>query len=139
MPVFPHPATHKIDKMLSFMISTQFIPGETWKEIEGTDGDYFVSDFGRVLSLCNNLARVLKPYNCNGYLCVDICGFDKKIHRLVAIAFIPKPEGKDIVHHIDGNKHNNCVSNLTWATHKENTKAYLESLQRTETDKCQSS
>ena len=129
MPVFPnHPATHKVDKMLCFIASSQFVPGETWKEIEWTNGDYFVSDFGRVLSLCNNEARVLKPYNCNGYLCVSISNKDRKIHQLVARAFIPNPEAKPIIHHIDGNKQNNNVSNLMWATHKENIKAYLDSL-----------
>lgn len=125
-----HPATHRIDKLLCFLCSSQFLPGETWREIEWSDSEYLVSDTGRVLSLYNNEARILQPYDCNGYLCVAINGRDRKIHRLVAQAFIPNPEGKKIVHHKDGNKHNNHVSNLSWATHSENRNAYLDSLRK---------
>ena len=60
-----------------------------------------------------------------GYLVVKLCKnnirSNKKIHRLVAQAFIPNPENKPQVNHIDEDKTNNMVSNLEWMTAKENT------------------
>ena len=100
-------------------------PGdEEWKELSWLNSDYFVSNHGRVLSLTRNQAIILKPFVCNGYLYVSISGKDWKIHRLVAKAFVPNPEGKPIVHHKDGNKKNNAVSNLEWTTQQENLSAY---------------
>lgn len=86
-----------------------------------------MSSKGRVLSLCNKQPRVLKAFMCNGYLCVSICGHDRRINRLVAKAFIPNPEGKPIAHHKNHNKTKNTVANLAWATHSENTTAYFDS------------
>lgn len=51
-----------------------------------------------------------------------------KVHRLVAFAFIPMVEGKNIVNHIDGNKTNNDLSNLEWCTSKENTRHAIDVL-----------
>lgn len=119
-------ATERIDKLISFLLANSEAD-EEWKEIEWADSNYFISSKGRVLSLCNNKPRVLKAFMCNGYLCVSICGHDRRINRLVANAFIPNPEGKPIAHHKNHDKTKNTVANLAWATHSENTTAYFDS------------
>lgn len=124
-------ATERVDKLLSYIMAISE-HGEEWKEIEWADSDYFVSSKGRVISLCNRLPRVLKPFMCNGYLCVSICGHDRRINRLVANAFIPNPERKPIAHHKNHDKTKNTVSNLAWATHSENTIAYFDSMRERE-------
>jgi len=96
---------------------------EKFKQIKGYE-DYSVSNQGRVKSI-RFPNRCLKPgKNRYGYLLVDLCknGVHKnhKIHRLVALAYIPNPENKRTVNHIDGIKTNNFVENLEWNTHSEN-------------------
>ncbi|WZP34249.1 HNH endonuclease [Enterococcus phage vB_Efm3_KEN20] len=96
---------------------------EIWKDIEGYEGVYHVSNLGRVKRVATN--RVLQPYrNKVGYLLVYLCKNGKRkthrIHRLVAQSFIPNPENKPEVNHLDENKINNMVSNLEWSTRKEN-------------------
>lgn len=62
--------------------------------------------------------------NGNGYLIVGLnCGGNRKnhyVHRLVAIAFLERDEGKDFVNHKDYNTHNNSADNLEWCTQKQN-------------------
>lgn len=86
---------------------------------------YSITKTGKVWSHINN--RFLKPFDNSGYLRIrfKIEWYPHKsflIHRLVATAFIPNPENKPQINHIDGNKLNNNVSNLEWATSKENNK-----------------
>lgn len=97
---------------------------EVWKDIVGLEGRYKVSNLGNVYSVKNNL--IMKPYKSKrGYYTVNIPKENRKIkvctiHRFVANAFIPNPENKREVNHIDGNKLNNRVENLEWVTPKEN-------------------
>lgn len=131
---------------------------ETWKDVKGYEGAYQVSNLGNVRSLDrstevrkgNNTytlvlkGKVLQPLVRNhGYLGVQL--FDRlqatnargmrtvSIHRLVAEAFVPNPDGLPEVNHKDEDKTNNRADNLEWMNHIENTR-YGTAVQR-RTDK----
>lgn len=97
---------------------------EIWKEIEGYEGLYEVSNYGSVKSLNYNKTRkekILKPYlNTDGYLNIDINKKQYKVHRLVAQAFIPNPQNLPQVNHKDEDKTNNHSTNLEWCTAEYN-------------------
>jgi hypothetical protein len=97
---------------------------EHWKEIDDTNGLYLISDKGRVKSLANYEAKILKPNILNGYERVDIMynkqRYSKLVSRLVAAAFIDNPKHIDMqLHHKDGNRLNNRADNLVWLTQIE--------------------
>ncbi len=96
---------------------------EIWKEIDGFDGQYLISNLGRVKSIKSNKILSYSKHS-RGYLkvCLSFCGKSKKYyaHRLVAQAFIPNPDNKREVNHINGIKTDNSVKNLEWVTSKEN-------------------
>ena len=106
---------------------------EIWKDIEGFEGMYQVSNMGNVKSLKRTVwnsgkgcyktvaERILKVgKDRKGYLQVQLCqdgkGKSYKIHRLVATAFCENPHGFKEVNHIDGDKTNNCVDNLEFCS-----------------------
>ena len=109
---------------------------EEWKQVAGYEGQYMVSNKGRVKSLertrvgkCGCIyqvkERILKQYKDNRqYLYVDLCKNAKtkryKVHRLVAETFLPNKEGLPCVNHKDETRTNNCIDNLEWCSFKYN-------------------
>lgn len=107
---------------------------EIWKDIGSYEGLYQVSNLGRVKSLKRwdvsqkeyiDGERFLTPTdNGKGYLIVGLRKEAKRqnhyVHRLVASAFVEKPDGCNCVNHIDYDTQNNNASNLEWCTQKEN-------------------
>lgn len=109
---------------------------EIWKDIKGYEGIYQVSNLGKVRSLDRYKyqkgrygqmrrfykGKILKlSKDKYGYLTVKLCHkIFYKVHRLVAQTFLENPKNKYTVNHKDGNKQNNSVDNLEWATVKEN-------------------
>lgn len=100
---------------------------EEWKAVQGYEGEYIVSNTGKVKSFKRTNPCLLKPdLNGVGYARVTLSKDSETkrlfVHRLVALHFIgEQPEGKDMINHKDGNKLNNHVSNLEWASCSENT------------------
>ena len=109
---------------------------EIWKEIQGFKPIYQISNLGRVRSLerktndngglFHRKERILNQHkDKNGYHFVYLYPIEGKkktiaVHRLVAMAFIPNPDNKPEIDHIDGNKSLNIPNNLRWVTHQEN-------------------
>jgi len=111
---------------------------ETWRDIEGYEGSYQVSDLGNVRSLdrldaANHKLKgqPRKPrLNPDGYFNVTLGKNGKLrtflVHRLVAQAFIPNPDGKPVVNHLHGIKTDNRASELEWCTSKENVRHAID-------------
>ena len=113
---------------------------EIWKDIDGYDGVYQVSNMGRVRSKNRKVynyikpGRILKPAlnHPGGYLTIGLSNGNKKqkhayVHRLVAQAFIPNPNNLPQVNHKDFNKKNITVENLEWVTDEDNKSHFVNS------------
>lgn len=100
---------------------------EQWEFVQDFE-NYLISTLGNVKTVNGKPKKIV--YDNKGYGRVELWKNNKgkkfRVHRLVAETFIPNPLGKEQVNHIDGNKKNNCVSNLEWVTPKENIKHAIE-------------
>lgn len=94
-----------------------------WKKIK-RNPNYSINEKGQVRNDKTNHIKSSFLNPKNSYLIVDLYQNNKSkkvpIHRLLAETFIPNPENKPTVDHIDGNRKNNVISNLRWATYSEN-------------------
>ena len=103
------------------------IKDEIFKNLDILDfkNKYKIGNKGSIFSIISN--KIIKSYdNKSGYLKVNLHSKTSKkikkyyVHRLVAIVFIPNPENKPVVNHLDKNRTNNNVENLEWCTRSEN-------------------
>jgi DNA-binding NarL/FixJ family response regulator len=103
---------------------------EIWKPLKEYEGLYEISNMGNIISLIKkgNTKHQIRKTGVDvstGYINVMLrknnIPLTKRVHRLVAEAFIPNPDNKPVVNHKDGNKKNSAASNLEWMTYSENT------------------
>ena len=108
-------------------LSLEDLPNEKWKIVNGFNGMYYISDYGRVKSYYKYPnGKILRQHigGNNGYLFVNLYDqqkrYPKTIHRLVGEAFIENQNKLPVVMHKDNNKENNVYTNLCWGTYSHN-------------------
>lgn len=112
-----------------------FMEQEIWKDIEGYEGYFKISNLGRVMAIERYVKQgnglryckeMIVPHHLNPfcYPCVTLCKEKKSkehpVHRLIMEAFVPNPENKPHIDHINTDKTDFRISNLRWVTPKEN-------------------
>lgn len=131
-----HRKDEVIEREAKYGSKIKSLPGEIWKPIPQTNGLYLISNKGRLKSVervtkaPKGATRIHKEIirklvlNSNGYYSINILIDQKlqtfRVHRLMAEAFIPNPENKEQVNHINGIKDDNRLENLEWSTRSEN-------------------
>ncbi len=95
---------------------------EEWKDIPGYNGDYQSSTLGNVRNKSGKILKQRINKHRSNYKLIRFYGKSPflKVHRLIALTFIPNPNNKPEVNHINGNKEDNNIQNLEWVTRKEN-------------------
>ena len=93
-----------------------------WKKVERNQ-NYSINEHGEIRNDVTGKVRAPSVNSGNGYTTVDLWKDNKRkkytVHRLLAEAFIPNPDGKPTVDHKDGNRSNNALQNLRWASYSE--------------------
>lgn len=117
-------------------LSLEDLPDEIWKEVPNFEGLLLISNYARVINIPKR--RIIKQsITKDNYLIfgIRVNGKAKLLypHRLIAQAFIPNPEDKPCIDHIDTNRLNNTRVNIKWATYKENANNIITKEHRKET------
>jgi hypothetical protein len=92
---------------------------EIWKDIDGYEGRYQISNYGKIKNTFNNV-EIKQSLSTQKYFKSCLEYKTVYIHRLVALAFVDKIPNKPFVNHMDGNNQNNIASNLEWVNPREN-------------------
>ncbi len=95
---------------------------EIWLPVVGYEGYYEVSDMGNIRNARSKRVRAISHTRQYSHLLLSVGGkhTTKRVHRLVAEAFLPRIEGKPHINHKNGNKNDNRVENLEWVSQAEN-------------------
>lgn len=108
------------------ILSIEDLPNEVWKDIPSLKGRYQASNMGRIKRIASGKIRehILKQFRVGEYMSVgpsvNNVRVQRRVHRLVAMAFIPNPNRLPCINHKDENKLNNTVVNLEWCDVKYN-------------------
>lgn len=91
---------------------------EVFVPIKGHETSFKISNLSTIVNI--KTGRIRRQVNSHGYKAIKLNLQQLLVHRLVAIAFIPNPENKPCINHLNGIRHDNRIENLEWATYSEN-------------------